>query len=204
MRGKGRHANGWWWMDENITGIPLTYTEIENKTSPSQGQETKLPYEPCNWGFKFLSVLGAQQEARSSPQVGDQLGHTLRHPIPSCPILNGRWCLLCSCDEETSGVSLATLLLEAGPWSGCCLFVCFVFVFRGRVFLGGTDWPGARSVDQAALKLTRSTCSASWVLGLKAHATIIWLRLISYTVWDHQPRGGTTRNVLAPPTSVTN
>ena len=55
-------------------------------------------------------------------------------------------------------------------WGGC-LFVCFLFVFWDRVFLCNPWCPEIYSVDQNGLKLRDLFAFASWVLGLKEHAT---------------------------------
>jgi hypothetical protein len=51
-------------------------------------------------------------------------------------------------------------------------FFCFCFlVFRDRVSLCNTGYPGTNSVDQAGLELRNPPASASQVLGLKVCAT---------------------------------
>jgi hypothetical protein len=53
-----------------------------------------------------------------------------------------------------------------------CLFVCLVSFFRDRVSLYSPVCPGTHFVDQAGLKLRNPPASASWVVGLKAWATM--------------------------------
>jgi ABC-type multidrug transport system permease subunit len=60
-------------------------------------------------------------------------------------------------------------------FSGVCLFVCLVLVFRDRVSLCSPGCPGTHFVDQAFLELRNLPASASQVLGLKACATTTWL-----------------------------
>jgi hypothetical protein len=52
------------------------------------------------------------------------------------------------------------------------VFVLFCFVLWDRVSLCRPGCPGTHSVDQAGLELRNPPASASWVLGLKACATM--------------------------------
>jgi hypothetical protein len=52
------------------------------------------------------------------------------------------------------------------------IFCLFVFVFRDGVSLYSPGCPGTHFVDQTGLELRNLPASASWVLGLKACATM--------------------------------
>jgi hypothetical protein len=52
------------------------------------------------------------------------------------------------------------------------IYFLFCFVFRDRVSLYSPGCPGTHFVDQTGLELRNPPASASWVLGLKACATM--------------------------------
>jgi hypothetical protein len=56
------------------------------------------------------------------------------------------------------------------------LFVCFETGFLSIT----PGCPATHFVDQASLELRNLPASASWVLGLKACATMVWLKFTSY------------------------
>jgi hypothetical protein len=59
-----------------------------------------------------------------------------------------------------------------GIWTHVLMFIPQSLFFRDRVSLYSSGCPGTHSVDQAGLELRNPPASASWVLGLKAWATM--------------------------------
>jgi hypothetical protein len=67
-------------------------------------------------------------------------------------------------------ITLSHFALHLSVFDGSFCF-CFWF-FQDRVSLCSPGCPGTHSVDQAGLKLRNLPASASWMLGLKACATM--------------------------------
>ena len=130
-----------------------------------------------------FSVAFSKKQSQIPPAV-------VGWPFPPAPqeALSGRSAYsqsskltLNSCSKKAAAVVVASTVVLQSNWpfvfvSYLFIFILFYFIlfyfFRDRVSLCIPGCPGTHSVDQAGLELRDPPASASWVLGLKACATM--------------------------------
>lgn len=120
---------------------------------------------PCRWVCPWIS---------GPPSVSEELASQILPSGLTCTVLfSGYWFLLLNQTEDFSSPNISVSL----RYEECCpgwpwIFFFFLCLFVTGFHFCGLGWPGIHYEDQVCLELIEVHLPVSWVLGLKARATI--------------------------------